>query len=174
MSDKVHKFEAAGLGLAPFAFIGVETAADRAAIQSERAGSGMIYTTNNSTSCDYCGQGIQNAFRVRSADGKTFKVGCECIRKSDDGGLIRVVKDEESKKRRAAAKARNEKKWKRERDLVAAFRAGGGESLRSLPHPKGRDGSAFDYVRWCLDNKCYGETVLKIIEDAIAVVPVAS
>jgi len=167
-TEQIHKFEAAGLGLATFRFVGLQTAADRAAVQSERAGAGQTYTTNNATSCDYCGQGILNAYCVESADGKRFKVGCDCIRKTGDTGLIRVVTEEESSKRRAATKSRREAKCQRECDLIAAFRAGKCESLRSLPHPKGRENcTAFDYVEWCVSNRCYGEAVLNMIASAI-------
>ena len=163
---KIHKFEAAGLGLAPFRFVGIETGADRASVQSERAGNGLTYTTNNATSCDYCGQGIINAYQVQSADGKRFKVGCDCIRKTGDAGLIRHVTEEEGSKRRAKNTARRAAKWQREQDLVAAFKAGKCESLRNLPHPKGREGSAWDYVAWCVENKFIGSAVLALIEKA--------
>lgn len=159
MVEKIHKFEAAGLGKAPFRFIGQETIVYVACPGAPEQPGGY---------CDYCGQAIKNAFHIQASDGKRFKVGCECIRKTGDAGLIRVVKEEEAAKRRAKADARREKKWKRERDLIAAFRAGRCESLRSQPHPKGREGSAHDYVEWCLDNHCYGEAVLAIIEDSMA------
>jgi hypothetical protein len=165
--QQVHRFEEAGLGRAPFRFVGIETANDRAAVQTERASNGMIYTTNYATSCDYCGQGIQNAFQVRSADGKQFKVGCDCIRKTGDAGLIRHVTDEERSKRAKATAARNLAKSQREAALVAAFRAGKCESLHGQPHPKGRQGTAHDYVAWCVDNRCYGAAILGMIEDSL-------
>lgn len=165
---KIHAFEAAGLGLAPFRFIGIETAAERGAVQSERAGAGMTFTTNNATCCDYCGQGIMNAYRIQSADRKQFKVGCDCIRKTGDSGLIRHVTEEESAKRRKATSLRRQEKCRREAELISAFRAGRCESLRSLPHPKGRENcTAWDYVAWCVDNKCYGQAVLSMIEKSL-------
>lgn len=127
----------------------------------------MIFTTNHSTSCDFCGQGIQNAYTVESADGKRFKVGCDCIRKTGDKGLTKVVTDEEARKRRAKADAKRKAKWQRERDLVAAFKSGQCESLRRLPHPKGREGSAHDYVSWCVEYHCVGEVALRLIEQSI-------
>jgi len=165
---KIHKFEEAGLGRAPFRFIGVETGAERAAIQMERASSGMVYTTNNATSCDYCGQGIMNAYRVRSADGKDFKVGCDCIRKTGDSGLIKCVTEEEKAKRRAANRKRGEAKWQRECDLRDAFIGGKCESLRSMPHPKGREGcTAYDYVQWCVENHCFGQVAQQLVSKSI-------
>lgn len=164
---KVHVFQAAGLGIAPFRFVGIETDADRGAIQRERESSGLVFTTNHCTCCDYCGQAIHNAFVVMSSDGRTFKVGCDCIRKTGDKGLIRHVTEEESAKRRIKADERRKAKCHREQELIAAFTAGRCGSLRNMPHPKGRDGSAHDYVSWCLSNRCFGASVLKIIEGAM-------
>ncbi len=59
---EIHPFEKAGLGKAPF----------RCELVSERRGS----------SCDFCGTGIRNEFWIKSADGKSFKVGCDCVRKT--------------------------------------------------------------------------------------------
>lgn len=164
-TSQIHKFEAAGLGKAPFQFVGIETAADRQSENTHRAAHGLVYTTNNATCCDYCGQGIMNAYRVRSADGRTFKVGCDCIRKTGDAGLIRHVTEEESQKRRTKTRERNQAKWQRQAALVEAFRAGKfDEALRSLPHPKGREGAtAWDYVAWCLDNHCAGQAVYSLL-----------
>jgi hypothetical protein len=66
----LHVFEVAGLGKAPFEYVG--------------SGIGR-------TSCDYCGTAIVNQFFVASADGKQFVVGCECIKKTDDANLVRPV-----------------------------------------------------------------------------------
>jgi hypothetical protein len=49
------------------------------------------------TSCDYCGTAITNVFHIKSADGKAFKVGCDCVEKTGDAGLRRKV-DEAAKK----------------------------------------------------------------------------
>lgn len=167
LNATVHKFEAAGLGKAPFRFVGLETAADRGAVQNERKGDGLIYTTNNATSCDYCGQGIMNAFVVASADGRRFKVGCDCIRKVGDKGLMKIVSDAEAAKRRAKAADRRKAKWQREADLLAKFNRGECEALRGLPHPKGREGAtAYDYVNWCVTNRCVGALVLDLIKGA--------
>lgn len=167
--EAIHIFESAGLGRAPFRFVGVQTNDDRAVQQRAREANGQTFTTNYCTSCDFCSQAICNAFLVESADGKRFKVGCDCIKKTGDKGLLRVVKDEESRKRRAATAKRNKSKWERERELIATWRSGQCEALRSLPHPKGRDGAtAWDYVDYCVSCGMYGATVLDLIESAVA------
>lgn len=79
---RVHKFQAAGLGLAPFKFVGMS-------INLFNNGDG---TTKPGGSCDYCGSSIVNEFHVRSSDGREFKVGCDCINKVGDEGLIKAYK----------------------------------------------------------------------------------
>jgi hypothetical protein len=157
-AESIHKFEAAGLGKAPFRFVGVEKKVFVACPGAPAKPGGT---------CDYCGQGITYAFHVASADGKQFAVGCDCIRKTGDAGLIRAVKEDEAKQRRAKSEARRQAGNERAARLLAAFRAGECVSLHSQPHPKGREGTAHDYVAWCLDNKCWGAGVLKIIEKTI-------
>ena len=86
----VHAFEAAGLGIAPFEFVG----------EYDRG-------RNNQTSCDLCGTGIRYEEIIRDAKGHTFKVGNECVHKTGDQGLIDMVKVAE-RERRAKAKAAKE------------------------------------------------------------------
>jgi hypothetical protein len=77
----MHTFTAAGLGQAPFQYIGmfesVYVACPGAPVQP--AGS-----------CDYCGNGIRYCFQIKSADGKISKVGCDCIKKSGDEHLAKA------------------------------------------------------------------------------------
>lgn len=67
----IHPFEAAGLGVAPFVFTGHSESVHTEADGRTRAGG----------SCDFCGTGIRQTFHVRSTDGRTFKVGSDCIRR---------------------------------------------------------------------------------------------
>lgn len=60
----IHPFEKAGLGVAPFRFDGYAEIVFQIPGQAPRAGG----------SCDYCGTGIRDAFYVKSADGKRFKL----------------------------------------------------------------------------------------------------
>lgn len=91
---KVHVFEQAGLGKAPFRYGGcsreVYVACPGAPVQPGGC-------------CDYCGNGIMYEFHLEGADGKRFKVGSECIMKAGDGGLKRVVKEEIARMNRAKA-----------------------------------------------------------------------
>jgi len=89
----VHCFEKAGLGFAPFKLVGIETTADRQLINTQRASNGMMFTTNMcGGTCDYCGMAIMDVYKIKSADGKTFKVGCDCVLKTGDAGIINTVK----------------------------------------------------------------------------------
>lgn len=78
-----HVFERSGLGLAPFRFVGfskmVYQACPDAPIQP-------------GTSCDYCGTGIMYVCHIKSADSKQFKVGCDCVNKTGEAGLIKAYK----------------------------------------------------------------------------------
>lgn len=70
--NQIHPFERAGLGHAPFRSAGYAQAIFKPHPDAPaRAG----------TSCDYCGTAIMDVFFVRSADGRKFKVGSDCIRK---------------------------------------------------------------------------------------------
>jgi hypothetical protein len=49
-----------------------------------------------------------NVYTIRAADGYTFKVGCDCVAKTGDAGLIREIKARQAA-RRAEAKAERAK-----------------------------------------------------------------
>lgn len=95
-----HAFERANLGKAPFRCVGyfesVWQAHQGAPLQP-------------GTSCDYCGQGIRHAFRIRAADGFEFKVGSDCVMRTGDAGLIKASRTlpEVKQARRAQAQARD-------------------------------------------------------------------
>lgn len=91
----LHRFEAAGLGQAPFLCIGVsENMWSPCPGEPARPGG----------ACDYCGQGIRYEYMVKDVEGKRFKVGGDCIRKVGDTGLLKTVKTEERKRRFEKAK----------------------------------------------------------------------
>jgi len=144
----VHKFEAAGLGKAPFRFTG----------QVEE---------QHGSSCDYCGTALRYEFWVESADGRKFKVGCDCIRKTGDQGLIKCLSTAawqiEEIKRERAQEAKERKVAEQKATLQAQIRAIS-ETLASQPHPYPHPDhpgtTLLDYVNLCLANgffkKVYG------------------
>ena len=98
----LHIFERAKLGKAPFRCVGSFEMKFQACPGAPILPGG---------SCDYCGQGIMYAFQIKSADGRTFKVGCDCVMKTRDAGLIKSYKTrpEVRKRNREKAAARDER-----------------------------------------------------------------
>jgi hypothetical protein len=77
-----HAFEIAGLGLAPFKFVGA----------SENFITYPDGTTKAAGTCDYCGTGIRLECRIVSSDKKQSVVGCNCIEKVGDTGILKAYK----------------------------------------------------------------------------------
>lgn len=79
MCDSLHPFESAGLGKAPFRYVGMEHKVGPVMMAdgiTQIGAPGQPMGT-----CDYCLNGIAFCFRIRSADGKEFTVGCDCVEK---------------------------------------------------------------------------------------------
>lgn len=106
MSEKIHKWTEYGLGEAPFRFVGV------AQIPSPSLAEANPDAYNNAMralppgyhcgTCAVCGMPLMNNYLIKSADGRTFSVGCECVLKRGDRSLVDAVKAEERKRRREA------------------------------------------------------------------------
>ena len=95
-----HPFEARGLGIAPFHFIGMHEKKYQACPGAPVQPGG---------SCQYCGMAILYCFEIESTDGKRFIVGSDCVMKTDTGRLkvmveskVRQVKNQKAKEARAA------------------------------------------------------------------------
>ncbi len=86
---RMHKWEEAGLGQAPFEF----------AYVTQNAGS--------RASCDYCGTAITYEFWINSHDGRRFKVGCDCVAKVEhDNNLLDDVQRAQARLQAAQREAR--------------------------------------------------------------------
>jgi hypothetical protein len=133
----VHPFEAAGLGQAPFRFVGMiwqDLCYGEAILNREEyQRTGIRISTKPGGTCDYCGAYIVDMFKVESADGRTFKVGSDCIAKVEAKGskVLTAVQ-------RAARKAAKDRKLVRDKARIAAA-AGLLPSVRNKiaesPHP---------------------------------------
>lgn len=143
-----HAFEAAGLGLAPFRLIGMESPRlnrDGQKIVGEIRGVEVL--TKCGGTCDFCGTAITNAYKIQSADGKRFHVGSDCVLKVDgkSGDMAREVR-------------RLEKERKRERDAariaaaMALVDSGKADALLNEPHPAYPERTMLGYVNWMLRN----------------------
>ena len=142
-----HAFEIAGLGLAPFRFVGASQNVITYPDGTQQAGG----------TCAYCSTGIRLECRVVSADNKKFVVGCNCIEKVGDRGLLKAYKTspEFRAHQRALAWKKAERVLETLKELIAAHSA----ALASKPHPRGfldRQTGApltlLDYVQWMFDH----------------------
>lgn len=147
-----HPFERAGLGRAPFTFDGTEHVVFQA-IPGDPSCPLQV-----GGSCDYCGTGISDFYWVKSADGRRFKVGCDCAAKIAKTYGDRVLGDI----KRAANAIKRERKAERDlariqRNVRLLQRASVRRVLRAQSHPYGytdrRTGRALtglDFAVWML------------------------
>ena len=155
-----HPFEAAGLGKAPFKFIGIE-AQDlrygRAILnRAEYEKTSIAVETKPGDSCAYCGQYIVNMYNVRSADGRTFHVGSDCIEKTGDRKLIDRAKVARLSRERVKREAKAVEVKGSLEALLASPEARA--KLAAAPHPKPQawrapeDNTLLAYIEWMAGN----------------------
>lgn len=158
MENALHPFERAGLGKAPFRFVGITESKFQAAPgEPVKAGS----------SCDYCPAAIMTVCHIVSADGRRFKVGCDCVRKVDAklGKVVSAAQKELNAEKRFAAKlaAKNGLEGLLATDAVR-------EKLAALPHPKLTGRTMLDWADWmCANAGTAGrKRVLKAVAEVAA------
>lgn len=143
----VHPFERAGLGKGPFRCIGSYESKFQACHGAP---------IQPGTSCDYCGQGIMTAFKIKSADGNQFKVGCDCVAKTyrecaktEAERDARQMVDAVNKLKTAAANARKDEviKAAHSRMLLAD-----GILMMIEIEVAGRKRNALEYLSWMFKN----------------------
>lgn len=83
----VHKFERAGMGHAPYRFVGVFEMPSRSLAAHNPDGynaalASMPKLETGCGTCACCGMAIMTVYIVKSADGRLWGVGCECINKT--------------------------------------------------------------------------------------------
>lgn len=150
--EKVHRFEAAGLGKAPFRFVGYEKRTFQACVGAPVQVGG---------SCDFCGTGIMHTFYCESADNKRFKVGSECIAKVGDTGLRNAIEPELKAIRVEIQKA--QKAAEADRIAVIAHKINTDPALifhlNSMKHPQGFSSretgkplTMLDWAEWMMKN----------------------
>jgi len=106
---RAHRWELSGLGRAPFRYLGMyENRYDMGGGHSKPGGT-----------CNYCGQGILYCFKVESADGKRFVVGCDCIAHCHDPAEKIVVQAKRALKEYKRAKAGEGRAAKRKAEAEA-------------------------------------------------------
>lgn len=173
--NKIHVFERAGLGKAPFRFVGITE--ERGPKVVERA-NGVTFSVGAPGqpmgSCNFCGTGIAECCHIVSADGKRFIVGNECVKRTGDKGLAKVTNEAINKIRRAARHKREALKieqagaWLQKPDVRLC--------LENRKHPfgfKDRDGNpltALEWAEWMMDNAGNAGKV-KVYKFILATVP---
>ena len=144
---RVHPFEKAGLGEAPFRFVGMERRVGPIRIASEFGTTTEIGSPGQPMGvCDYCGTGIAYCCSIKSSDGKVFVVGTTCVNKTED---TRLISDSD----RAVRKHRKELQLKRNGERIALGRktlesAEVQTALAAGLHPKITGKSMLDYVEY--------------------------
>lgn len=151
----IHAFEQAGLGVAPFALIGVFEKRGPISLGHHGGCEVLVGAPGQPMGrCDFCGTAIAECYQIRSSDGKTFVVGCECVRKTDDAGLTRAVDREARRLRNEARHRREDAKCAELRDLIG--RPDVQQALASQPHPiqyRAEQGETFlDSARWMMQH----------------------
>lgn len=121
----VHCFERAGLGRAPFRCVGFYESKFQAVPGDPNC------PVQPGTSCDYCGQGIMYVARIKDADGREFKVGCDCVARTGDAGLRKVIDAKVAARRREASHRNADAKIAAARALLPTV----ADKLRAEPHP---------------------------------------
>ncbi len=136
--DKIHKFEQAGLGLAPYKVTGWDREVYKASPDAPIQPGGT---------CDYCGQGIMYVFNIESSDGKRFDVGSDCVLKSGEAGIVNMwfVKDEVKIHKAEMRRAKDRTTIAQGNILLRENR----DMLATTPHPHGFENKTLaDYADW--------------------------
>lgn len=166
-TETIHAFEQAGLGKAPFRYIGMEHQDISYGMAVVGHAGGIPITTKPGGTCAFCGTYIVNMFGVESADGNRFHVGCECIRKTGDAGMMKLV-DRDEKARKKLQREASEKNRKAAARLLCETGLNAvAAKLSEQKHPNAYHSAEgltmFDYVKWMVENKCF-TSAAKIIK----------
>lgn len=144
----IHPFEKAGLGIAPFRFVGMS---EKVYVACQGAPEQPAGT------CDYCSTGIRYCCHIVSADGKEFIVGQDCVRKTDRDSLLNAVEKamaEVNRKNRAAKRqvVRDREQARINAALALLDNPEVSDELQATPHPfesLAKDGKSYlDYIEY--------------------------
>lgn len=152
-TDTLHPFEKAGLGTAPFRFIG-----HYRDVGPKPMGDGITMCGAPGQpmgTCDYCSQGIADCYQVKSADGKQFVVGCDCISKlakQSNMTASQLARDPVYQElKRAINKVKTTQRHAREAAKIAegqAWATANEAALRAIPHPSRGSETMWDTYEW--------------------------
>ena len=124
--NAISKLEALGLGKAPFRVVGFcQIPSTSLAEQNPSAYNNALAGLPRGVgvgSCAICSTGIMNNFLIRSADGKTHAVGCDCVLKINDVRLTSDLKIIQKQQRDAVREAARQAKFAAQQAALAAER----------------------------------------------------
>ncbi len=177
--EKIHKFEKAGLGKAPFTLVDVWNAPSRSLAEANpeaynRAISEGPRTTSGRgfCSCHYCGHEILTHCVIEGSDGARFFVGSDCVAKTGDKGLIIRVMTEIKKKQKDRRRELDQQKIEEFASLMRTPEIR--DILEKLPHPNAHFASRgktllnwADFMRRC-SGVAGTKKGLRIVKKAIA------
>ena len=127
----VHVFQSAGLGTGPFK---------------------LSHVTAEGGRCEFCNTSILWRFYIKDQNGGTFFVGSDCVMKTGDAGLMKVVEAEVKRRQGEARKAKEAEKMSNLRAILSDPATVA--KLQGMPHPnawyasKGR--TMKDYADWIM------------------------
>ncbi len=111
-AKKIHQFELQGLGQAPFALVGFyQMPSPSMAEANPMAYQSQLQAMPKGVacgSCHYCSTPLTNNFIIQSSDNKLSVVGCDCVKKVGDRGLVDAVKAMQAQSRREKKQAERE------------------------------------------------------------------
>lgn len=124
MTEQIHTWEHHGMGKAPFRCVGVVEIPSASLAEHNPDGYNNAMRALPKDffvgTCGVCGRGLMVNYLIESADGKKFSVGCECVMKSGDRGLINKADAERRRRNRERDRARRDEKRRREREAREA------------------------------------------------------
>ncbi len=156
MASTIHPFEAAGLGRAPFKCTGMETRKYQACPGAPIQPGGC---------CDYCGTGIYDCYAIKSADGRRFIVGCDCVAKVVKACARTDFEREAAAMTNAINKIKTDAKHARDDAKIAeakALLAANADALNGVwysPSPMKHARTVAEQIEWMLHN---GGRALKV------------
>jgi len=131
-AKKIHPFERNGLGIAPFKYVGFYVSKYQAIPGDPSC------PIQPGSSCDHCGTAIMNVCRIKSADGREFKVGSDCVGKvgrAHDAALLTAVEAAARKRAGAARKSLAAARAAELATLLATETVRATLALQPHPHP---------------------------------------
>lgn len=154
----VAKFEAAGLGPAPYKVVGYDYRVGPLRFTDPKTGLEIQAGAPGQPMgcCKYCGAGIAHVFTVRAIDGREFEVGSDCVFKAaetSDGGFlpkdVAIARAHMREAERERRYAREEARIAAAQELLEQVR----ERLQAQPHPYRYEGLTL--LDWVLFMFCH-------------------